>query len=110
MIVCLCFLLFMRHNLLGSTDLACKKHISHSFHSHSPVFAVEGGWSNWGPYSKCSRTCGSGGTQTRYRTCSSPHAYYAYGGSSCRGYSKQTRKCGGNIPCRKGDTSFVTAH
>nr|XP_058953113.1 coadhesin-like [Pocillopora verrucosa] len=62
---------------------------------------VEGGWSNWGPYSKCSRTCGSGGTQTRYRTCSSPHAYYAYGGSSCRGYSKQTRKCGSNIPCRK---------
>ncbi|XP_022785365.1 A disintegrin and metalloproteinase with thrombospondin motifs adt-1-like isoform X2 [Stylophora pistillata] len=59
------------------------------------------GWSNWGPYSKCSRTCGSGGTQTRYRTCSSPHAYYAYGRSSCRGYSKQTRKCGGKVPCRK---------
>ncbi|XP_020605249.1 coadhesin-like isoform X2 [Orbicella faveolata] len=60
---------------------------------------VDGGWSSWGPYSKCSRTCGSGGRQTRRRTCSHPAP--SYGGRPCRGYSHQTRRCGSRVPCEK---------
>lgn len=60
---------------------------------------VDGGWSSWGPYSKCSHTCGSGGRQTRRRTCSHPAP--SYRGRPCRGYSHQTRRCGSRVPCKK---------
>ena len=65
-------------------------------------FVVDGGWSSWGPYSKCSRTCGSGGRQTRRRTCSHPAPYH--GRPACRGYSHQTRRCGSRVPCEKSET------
>ena len=58
---------------------------------------VNGGYSDWGPYSQCSKTCG-GGEQKRTRTCTNPPP--AYGGKDCStlGASFSTRKC--NIdPC-----------
>lgn len=59
--------------------------------------SVNGGYSDWGPYSQCSKTCG-GGEQKRTRTCTNPPP--AYGGKDCNtlGASFSTRKC--NIdPC-----------
>ncbi|CAH3183147.1 unnamed protein product, partial [Porites lobata] len=59
--------------------------------------SVNGGYSDWGPYSQCSKTCG-GGEQKRTRTCTNPAP--AYGGKDCStlGASFSTRKC--NIdPC-----------
>ncbi|XP_073259279.1 lactadherin-like [Porites lutea] len=58
---------------------------------------INGGYSDWGPYSQCSKTCG-GGEQKRTRTCTNPPP--AYGGKDCStlGASFSTRKC--NIdPC-----------
>ena len=58
---------------------------------------VNGGWSNWGPYSRCSRTCG-GGQKTRRRTCNKPPA--SHGGLPCPGAATQATRCNIN-PCRK---------
>ncbi|XP_068740832.1 A disintegrin and metalloproteinase with thrombospondin motifs adt-1-like isoform X4 [Montipora capricornis] len=56
---------------------------------------VNGGWSSWGRWGSCSRTCGSG-SQNRYRSCSNPPP--RNGGISCPGTSRQSKSC--NIkPC-----------
>nr|XP_015807576.2 A disintegrin and metalloproteinase with thrombospondin motifs 8 [Nothobranchius furzeri] len=36
-----------------------------------PLMAVDGGWSSWGPWQQCSRTCG-GGVEFSYRECTNP--------------------------------------
>ncbi|XP_044164585.1 SCO-spondin-like isoform X4 [Acropora millepora] len=54
---------------------------------HCPV---HGGWSSWGAWGSCSKTCGSG-YQDRHRSCTSPVP--AYGGSSCTGSSNQQTSC-----------------
>ena len=43
-------------------------------------FTVEGGWSQWSPWTQCSRSCGNG-TISRARWCSSPER--GFGGESC---------------------------
>ena len=48
---------------------------------HSP-FIVNGGYSDWKPYDKCSKTCG-GGVKTRERTCTNPPP--SNGGQDCSG-------------------------
>merc|ERR1712003_17258 len=50
----------------------------------------DGGWSDWGKWSKCSKTCG-GGTQTRKRSCRKPAP--AYGGKKCGGKDTESQKC-----------------
>ncbi|XP_078367511.1 coadhesin-like isoform X2 [Oculina patagonica] len=59
--------------------------------------SVDGGYSSWGPYGDCSKTCG-GGVQTRDRTCTNPPP--ANGGKDCSelGPSSSTRKCN-EKPC-----------
>ncbi|XP_037393266.1 SCO-spondin [Pygocentrus nattereri] len=59
---------------------------------HCPV---NGGWSEWSPWSECSSECDSG-TQIRERFCSFPPPLY--GGSSCLGPHIQTRDCNSQ-PC-----------
>ena len=56
------------------------------------LVTVDGGFSSWGPYGKCSKSCG-GGQQTRERTCTNPPP--ANGGKDCSelGPSTSSRKC-----------------
>ncbi|XP_064611675.1 A disintegrin and metalloproteinase with thrombospondin motifs 18-like [Liolophura sinensis] len=52
--------------------------------------AVNGGWSDWGVWSECSRTCG-GGVRQRDRRCDNPRPLY--GGEPCNGISRSYRLC-----------------
>ena len=56
------------------------------------LFTVNGGYSDWGSYGQCSKTCG-GGEQTRVRTCTNPPP--ANGGEDCStlGPDASTREC-----------------
>lgn len=51
---------------------------------------VDGGWSRWGPWQRCSRTCG-GGVEFSYRECSHPEP--RNGGKYCEGQRVQYRSC-----------------
>jgi hypothetical protein len=51
---------------------------------------IDGGWSDFGAYGSCSKTCG-GGTKSRTRTCNNPAP--AHGGSSCSGLSSESTGC-----------------
>lgn len=57
------------------------------------VFSLDdGGYSNWGAWSRCSETCGKG-SHTRTRTCTSPPP--SAGGKDCSslGPDKETEEC-----------------
>lgn len=54
------------------------------------MFSVDGGWTKWGSYSPCSKTCG-GGTHFRERSCTNPRP--ANGGADCAGSAKETSDC-----------------
>lgn len=58
-------------------------------------FLVDGGFTAWSAYTKCSSTCG-GGTQERTRSCTNPEP--AHGGKECVGPTTDTRQCGED-PC-----------
>ncbi len=63
--------------------------------SSFPYLSVDGSWSCWSPWSKCSVTCG-GGHYMRTRTCNNPPP--AYGGDICLGLHTEEALC--NIqPC-----------
>jgi len=53
---------------------------------------VDGGWSDYGPWSECSQTerCGNG-TMERYRTCNNPAS--DHGGAECVGENVETENC-----------------
>lgn len=57
----------------------------------APNPPVNGGWSDFSSWSKCTKTCG-GGVQERSRTCTNPPP--ANGGKGCSGESKETKACG----------------
>ncbi|KAI8507552.1 hypothetical protein Bbelb_149320 [Branchiostoma belcheri] len=57
---------------------------------------VDGGWSDWGPWSACSVTCGVG-METRDRTCDNPAP--ANGGADCDGLDQETQVCDTGVPC-----------
>lgn len=60
-----------------------------------PQMVVDGGWSSWGPWQQCSRTCG-GGVEFSYRECTNPVPQN--GGKYCEGQRVQYQSC--NIqPC-----------
>ncbi|XP_062609288.1 A disintegrin and metalloproteinase with thrombospondin motifs adt-1-like [Saccostrea cucullata] len=54
---------------------------------------VHGGWSSWGEWNTCSRTCGSG-TKTRLRYCNNPMPMYE--GNYCSGGSTNIILCNTN--------------
>lgn len=59
------------------------------------LFAVDGMWSCWSPWSKCSATCGSG-HYMRTRSCTNPAP--AYGGDICLGLHTEEALCN-TQPC-----------
>lgn len=56
---------------------------------------VDGQWSVWERWSRCSRTC-NGGTKRRYRSCSRPRP--SNGGKPCPGKDQEEMSCNTN-PC-----------
>ena len=52
---------------------------------------VDGDWSNWGEWSDCTETCGSGNI-VRHRDCDSPAPQN--GGQPCSGLAYE------NVPCQ----------
>ena len=62
---------------------------------------VHGGYTNWGPWSPCSRTC-AGGLQNRSRSCTNPKP--TNGGMNCTGLGPASeertcnrQRCPGNV-------------
>ena len=56
---------------------------------------VDGGWTGYGAWSDCTKTCGTG-TQTRTRTCTNPAPQH--GGADCAGRAEETQNCN-TRPC-----------
>ena len=54
---------------------------------------INGHWSEWGEYSSCTQTCGTG-SKSRTRTCTNPAP--SGGGSKCVGSSSETADCNSN--------------
>ena len=54
------------------------------------IVTVNGQWSTWSMWSKCTVTCGDG-IHTRYRSCNNPAS--SHGGHSCSGRNSNNRTC-----------------
>ncbi|KAL3886627.1 hypothetical protein ACJMK2_026608 [Sinanodonta woodiana] len=57
--------------------------------------AVDGQWSLWTTWSICSKTCGTGGTRFRQRTCDNPPP--SVGGKDCAQSPYQSQDCDGLV-------------
>uniref|UniRef100_A0A673VT21 Peptidase M12B domain-containing protein n=1 Tax=Suricata suricatta TaxID=37032 RepID=A0A673VT21_SURSU len=82
----------------------CSKGHCRSLAELTPVGAVHGHWSSWGPPSPCSRSCG-GGVVTRRRQCSNPRP--AFGGRACVGADLQAEMCNTQA-CEKTQLEFMS--
>ncbi|XP_063427422.1 uncharacterized protein LOC134710933 [Mytilus trossulus] len=58
--------------------------------TQAPEPQVPGGWTDYGDWSPCTKTCGTG-ESVRYRTCSKPAP--ANGGKECEGKSQEKKPC-----------------
>ncbi|KAL3886629.1 hypothetical protein ACJMK2_026610, partial [Sinanodonta woodiana] len=59
------------------------------------VCSVDGQWSLWTMWSICSKTCGTGGTRFRQRTCDNPPP--SVGGKDCAQSPYQSQDCDGLV-------------
>ena len=76
------------------------------FEIYLTVRAIDGSWSTWGNWGKCSTTCGKG-TKIRERNCSNPAP--KHGGKECEKdaeglttlhtHSCHTKPCPGTAAC-----------
>nr|XP_054093638.1 A disintegrin and metalloproteinase with thrombospondin motifs 13 isoform X2 [Callithrix jacchus] len=82
----------------------CSKGRCRSLMELTPIAAVNGHWSSWGPPSPCSRSCG-GGVVTRRRQCSNPRP--AFGGRVCVGADLQAEMCNTQA-CEKTQLEFMS--
>ncbi|XP_036039161.1 A disintegrin and metalloproteinase with thrombospondin motifs 13 isoform X1 [Onychomys torridus] len=94
--------------LLDGTECGVEKWCSKarclSLAELTPVAAVHGHWSSWGPHSPCSRSCG-GGVVTRRRWCNNPRP--AFGGRTCVGEDLQAKMCNTQA-CEKTQLEFMS--
>nr|KAF6482915.1 ADAM metallopeptidase with thrombospondin type 1 motif 13 [Rousettus aegyptiacus] len=81
----------------------CFKGHCRSLAELTPMGAVHGHWSAWGPPSPCSRSCG-GGVVTRRRQCNNPRP--AFGGRACVGADLQAVMCNTQA-CTKTQLEFM---
>ncbi|XP_046321516.1 A disintegrin and metalloproteinase with thrombospondin motifs 13 isoform X6 [Marmota monax] len=88
------------------TEKWCSKGHCRSLAELTPVAAVHGQWSSWGPRSPCSRSCG-GGVVTRRRRCSNPRP--AFGGRACVGADLQAEMCNTQVVAGSCDQSLSSA-
>nr|XP_046272677.1 adhesion G protein-coupled receptor B2 isoform X16 [Scatophagus argus] len=72
----------------GGGVVACGRPESQTKLCNIAVCPVEGQWSEWGPWSKCSVTCNTG-NQQRQRRCSSS----VHGWAECKGPHQESREC-----------------
>ncbi|KAL1021140.1 hypothetical protein UPYG_G00009320 [Umbra pygmaea] len=67
------------------------------------VCPTNGGWSNWGNWQPCSRTCVGEDfptpTQQRYRSCTNPAPSSVPPGDKCPGLGSDTKTCDDLPPC-----------
>ena len=59
------------------------------------AITVDGHWSTWGEWERCSVTCG-GGSKYRNRTCTDPAP--EFGGTNCTGNETSWITCN-SMPC-----------
>ncbi|GJQ74293.1 hypothetical protein Trydic_g19190 [Trypoxylus dichotomus] len=67
--------------------------------------AINGGWGEWGDWTKCSRTCGAG-VSFQTRECNNPVP--KHGGRYCIGDRKKVKLCNTD-PCPAGSPSYRQA-
>ena len=60
----------------------------HLYEIASTNFA--GGFTEWGPWSQCSKTCGSDSLRVRKRSCYNP---FPFGGQNCSGSTTEVKTC-----------------
>ena len=76
-----------------------KKSIIYKFLHILIFYIVDAKWLSWGPYTKCSKICGTG-EKTRTRKCNPPK----HGGKSCSELFKRTvdrdKKLCNETPCK----------
>ena len=65
---------------------------------------MDGGWTTWGSYSPCTKSCG-GGTHFRERSCTNPRP--SHGGKMCVGNARQNHACNA-APCPTTPTTTTT--
>jgi len=73
----------------------CFGSASHTDKCNTHHCPVDGGWTQWGMWRKCTKSCGGGRTY-RQRSCTAPKPMY--GGDYCPGAPIQAKQCG-TIPC-----------
>ena len=91
-------ILFLLGEITESTfQLRCMFHVCDVAHDTSKCaiavaacFAVDGNWTDYGPWSTCTAACGNG-TQYRSRSCTNPTPDFA--GKSCQGSSEEAQQC-----------------
>ena len=83
------------HLLKISVSYTCRN-IDQQCNRYLIIIAVDGAWSLWSRYSKCSGTCGQG-TRTRTRKCVAPRP--KFGGRDCTGIAEDVEQCYHHYPC-----------
>jgi len=68
----------------------CEGKASMTKHCKNHACPIDGNWSEWSPFSTCSKTCGVG-FQSRTRKCNNPKP--RYGGKPCAGDDNEAENC-----------------
>ncbi|KAM8882874.1 adhesion G protein-coupled receptor B2 isoform 4-T4 [Synchiropus picturatus] len=77
-----------RKCMKGSEAVACGRPETQTKLCNIAVCPVEGQWSEWGPWARCSVTC-STGSQQRQRRCGAS----VHGWAECKGPHQESREC-----------------
>ncbi|XP_063394253.1 uncharacterized protein LOC134679285 [Cydia fagiglandana] len=79
-----------RPQIAGTWGTQCQGQYEELQVCNNEKCVLDGGWSGWGIWGPCSRTCGAG-RRIRYRTCTRPVP--AGGGAPCQGPKSDIKSC-----------------